>query len=208
MSNNLSTDGMGRRGPQFLTMTRADFAAYEYLVRQSEAKEWIEEIIQEKLPESDLANALHDGVVLCKLANTIWAGSVPKWNGPHSYPFLLIENINLFLQAVKASNLLSTNPFSPIDLFEKKNMPHVLHTLFKLAESAERNGFKIKWKKRHNLEFTPKEIQEAKKLEGVNLWGNPSTGSSKSVHLSDVCLFFIFIFLKKFIFFSGRATKT
>jgi hypothetical protein len=60
--------------------------------------------------------------------------------------------------------------FSPIDLFEKKNMPKVLNTLENLAENAAKQGFTIKWKKRTNLEFSPKEIQEAKKLEGVDLW--------------------------------------
>ena len=57
---------LGRKGPQFLTMTRADFAAYEYLTRQSEAREWIETILNEKL-EEDFWRALADGIILCRL---------------------------------------------------------------------------------------------------------------------------------------------
>lgn len=168
--------------------TRADFAAYEYLCRQSEAKEWVETIIGEKFPENDLWKCLGDGVALCKLANIMWPGSVSKFNGPQSYSFLLIENISKFLTAVENSGLMKGEQlFSAIDLFEKKNMPHVINSLFKLAEQAEKKGFKIKWKKTRNVDFSPKEIQEAKKLEGVNLWGTVK----KSKNLSLVRTYFL-----------------
>ena len=73
-------DDLGRKGPQFLTMTRADFAAYEYLLRQTEAKEWIESVLKEKL-DDDFWKAMADGTVLCKLTNAMWPNAIPK------YPF-------------------------------------------------------------------------------------------------------------------------
>src|SRR5690349_17125487 len=62
-----SIEDLGKKGPQFLTMTRADFAAYEYLLRQKEAKEWIELVTKEKFAEEDFWKLCADGIVLCKL---------------------------------------------------------------------------------------------------------------------------------------------
>jgi hypothetical protein len=45
-------------------------------------------------------------------------------------------------------------------------MPKVVKALESIAEHAEKNGFTIKWSQEQDLEFTPKQIQEAKKLEG------------------------------------------
>jgi len=175
--NSASIEDIGRKGPQFLTMTRADFAAYEYLCRVSEARAWIEEIIKEKL-DDDFWKALADGTVLCKLVNFMWPGTIPKYNGANSYRFKLIENISMFLKAVEAHGIGPQDSFQPIDLFEKKNMPLVLNCLHKLAELVQKQGFTVIWKNKQNADFSPKEIQEAKKLEGVNLWQKKASTSS------------------------------
>lgn len=174
-------EAFGRKGPQFLTMTRADFAAYEYLCRQAEAKEWIENVIGETLPDEDLWKSLGNGIVLCKLINCMWPGEIPRYHPADSFSFKLLENIELFLAACERHGFPREDLFTPSDLFEKKNMPLVLTTLYKFAESAVKQGFQVKWKKRANLDFTPKQIQEAKKLEGVNLWEKP-----KGKNLSEV----------------------
>jgi hypothetical protein len=67
ISHQDSIEDLGRKGPQFLTMTRADFAAYEYLLRQREAKEWIESVTKEKVSDEDFWKGTADGIVLCKL---------------------------------------------------------------------------------------------------------------------------------------------
>jgi Ras GTPase-activating-like protein IQGAP2/3 len=128
-----ASEEFGRKGPQFLTMTRADFAAYEYLCRQAEAKEWIEAVTGETLESPDLWKSLGNGVVLCKLANCMWPGCIPKWNPPNSFHFKLIENIELFLQVVSQKGLIKEDTFTALDLFEKKNMPLVLSSIYKLA---------------------------------------------------------------------------
>jgi Ras GTPase-activating-like protein IQGAP2/3 len=180
------TDEFGRKGPQFLTMTRADFAAYEYLCRQAEAKEWIETILGKQLPDADLWKSLGNGVILCELANAIWPKEHPvnRIHPAGSFSFKLIENIDMFLNAISTHGMPKTDLFTPTDLFEKKNMPFVLNTLYKLSHQIEKEGFTVHWNKQQNLDFSPKEIQEAKKLEGVNLW--EKKGASKNV--SDVII--------------------
>jgi len=170
-------EDVGRKGPQFLTMTRADYAAYEYLCRQIEAKEWIENILQEKLDE-DFWKATADGTVLCRMANAMWPGAVPKYNGPNSYRFKLNENISMFLHACSSHGLAAKDLFTELDLFEKKNMPAVVNCLQKLAELVAKQGFTVHWKRKGNVDFSPKEIQEAKKLEGVNLWQKKASSAS------------------------------
>jgi len=112
-------EDIGRKGPQFLTMGRADFAAYEYLCRQTEAKEWVEKILQEKIDE-DFWKATADGTILCRLANAMWPGCIPKFNGPNSYRFKLFENITMFLKACEDKGLSPIELFQPTDLYEKK----------------------------------------------------------------------------------------
>ncbi len=94
-------DDLGRKGPQFLTMGRAEFAAYEYLCRQTEAKEWIETIFQEKV-DDDFWKALADGVLLCKLSNVMWPNSIPKY----PYISLFVNNADTTDRTVTVSSCL------------------------------------------------------------------------------------------------------
>lgn len=168
-------DTFGKKGPQFLTMTRADYNAYEYLCRQAEAKEWIEAVLGEKLPDADLYKSLADGIALGKLINLMYPGSIKTIAGPSSYAWKLRENIQKFLNVCQ--NRAKLEPFELFqvgDLFDKKNMPKVMATLQTLAEKAAKEGFQIKWHVKQHQQFSNSEIQEAKKLEGVNLWATPS----------------------------------
>ena len=82
-------------------------------------------------------------------------------------------------------------------------MPKVLHCLRKVAEMVEKKGFTVTWKKKQNVEFSPKvselnhrrfeqdsnnrcdqEIQEAKKLEGVNLWQKKGSSNTTTEEAS------------------------
>jgi len=173
-------DAFGKQGPKFLTMTRADYNAYEYLCRQAEAKEWIEAIIGESLgEEKDAYKLLGNGVVLCRLINTMWPGTIKYINKPNSFAFKLRENITFFLEACAAKGLNASDIFSVEDLFGKNNMPLVLVSMQKLAEMACKEGFKIKWKSRNDRNFSPDEIQQAKLIPQVDegLWNdkNPPT---------------------------------
>lgn len=61
-------------------MSRAEYAAYEFLCRQAECKGWMEAVINETLPDKDLHKSLGDGIFLIKLVNTVWPGSIPKYS--------------------------------------------------------------------------------------------------------------------------------
>jgi len=171
-------DDKGQLRP--MTMTRNEFAAYEYLCRQTEARKWIEAVTSEKLTESDFHKALMDGVFLCKVGNLMYPDSLKRWNGPSSPRYKMIENIELFLACMEQNGIPKADLFDPIDLYEKKNMPKVVNTLFKFADSAKKKGFQIIWDQQKQLEFTPQEIQAAIKLEGVALWNKSSTSSNVS----------------------------
>ena len=59
---------------------------------EREAQEWIEAVVGERF-EGSFAESLKDGVILCKLINTIRPGSVAKINNPATMPFKKMENI-------------------------------------------------------------------------------------------------------------------
>ena len=69
---------------------------------------------------------LKNGVVLCKLINKISPGAVPKFKqaGP---AFLLMENVQSFLKAIKKYGVADEEIFQTPDLFEARNIPQV-HT--------------------------------------------------------------------------------
>lgn len=179
-----------------LTMTRDDYNAYEFICRQAEAKEWIEAVLDEKLSSADLYEALGNGVVLCKLMNMMYEGSIPHFNSPQSFAWKLRENIVLFLNAFqKQCGIKKEDIFSPDDLFDKKNMPLVVSSIQKLADYAASQGFKIKWKKLDNVPWSDRDIQKYKMYPGVNVW-NKSKDKVKDCFNS----FFFFTISLKIIF--------
>lgn len=104
-----------------VTITMSDFAAYEFQMKQTECRDWIQRVIKEDVPD-DLHTALQDGVVLCKLVNAMFPGVIKQYNKPSSYAFKLIENINLFIQVCKKMGLVEEQLFLATDLYENKNM--------------------------------------------------------------------------------------
>ena len=96
------------------------------IFRQSSLKyfQWIEAVMGEPLPAGDFADVLKDGVVLCKLINKIQPGSVKKFKekGP---AFMLMENVQSFIQAAKKYGVPDEEMFLTPDLFEGKNLSQV-----------------------------------------------------------------------------------
>jgi hypothetical protein len=70
---------------------------------------------------------LKDGTILCEFINKLKPGSVPKINR-QKLPFMQMENINRYLEAVAKHGVESTylyekHPFVvTVDLFERKNL--------------------------------------------------------------------------------------
>jgi len=151
-------------GKNYMTFARKELAAYSFLCRQQEAREWMQELLHEEFPlwtrtpqpddppslqkayKSDLFPVLRDGIHICKLANAI-AGpnTIPKfYPNVGDKPFLMLENINFFLKAGKTTFELPDHKlFLPLDLHERKNMPKVIYCLHELARIAESKYGKI-----------------------------------------------------------------
>lgn len=108
-----------------LTMTRKDRLAYEYLSRCAECKSWVESILGIKLTSNDMHEALGNGVILCKLANSVWPGSVKsiKVTEDELFAWKSRENIGFFLDACVRNGSKPEQLFSIEDLYKQANMP-------------------------------------------------------------------------------------
>lgn len=144
------------------SLSKKDAKYYEFLCRVKEAKEWIEAIIEEKLPsELDLAtgNSLRDGVYLAKLTQKIEPGLarkiVPSGN---TLQFTHTQNINSFFRLVESVGVPDLFRFELTDLYEKKNIPQVFETLHALA-----NVINSKW---------PGKAPEIQNLSGLCSFSN------------------------------------
>ncbi|KAF3927420.1 Transgelin [Orbilia brochopaga] len=109
----------------------------------NEAKAWIESVLGESLGADDLMDSLHDGTVLCRLANKLIPGSTKL---KHSeMPFVQMENIAMFLRV--CSDVLKISPhdlFLTVDLYEFKDPAQVLQTIgafSRIAHSRNPSAF-------------------------------------------------------------------
>ena len=76
---------------------------------------------------------LKSGEVLCTLVNAIQPGCVPKYNQNTKMPFKQMENISLFLRAVRTLGVREHECFDTSDLFDEKDLAQVLSTLAALG---------------------------------------------------------------------------
>ena len=110
---------------------------------EDEARAWLESVLQESFGEGvTLAAALCSGVRLCKLANIVRPGSIPKFSLDPKMAIKARENITLFIGALKSFGMKDFEVFSTLDLAEgeKQNMRSVviaLHALGRLCQSGE-----------------------------------------------------------------------
>ncbi|CAI4219396.1 unnamed protein product [Parascedosporium putredinis] len=134
----------------------------------NEARSWIEGILGERLPSSDLLEGLKDGVALCNrclpsISSLLLTLSLPfpppldrlvnLAIGPpglrykqSAMPFVQMENISLFLRACKAPplNLQEHDVFLTVDLYEQKDPTQVLQCLgafSRVANKLNPSGF-------------------------------------------------------------------
>lgn len=144
--------------------------AYDFLCREQEAKLWIEEMINEKLPEgtANFVDNLRNGEILCKLANVFAPGVIKKINKVESgsvLQFMATDNINKFFNACLSVNFPKVYLFSIPDIWEKKNILNVVHCLHALAHYLSRDGkfVKIKDLSKAGIKFDEEEIAATKK---------------------------------------------
>ncbi|KAK2787692.1 hypothetical protein FQN51_003103 [Onygenales sp. PD_10] len=115
--------------------------AYEYLCHIGEAKEWIEDVIHKTIPPIvQLEEALRDGVTLAEVVQALYPHRTfrifrhPKLQYRHS------DNIALFFQLLKEVELPDLFRFELIDLYEKKNIPKVIHCIHALSWLLYKKG--------------------------------------------------------------------
>lgn len=115
---------------------RAKLAGKRDVQQEKEAQEWIEAVLGEKFPPGEAyEDVLRDGQVLCKLINKISPGSVTKINSSGGQ-FKMMENINVFQQALKSYGVNDVDVFQTVDLWEKKDISQVTTTLFSLGRQT------------------------------------------------------------------------
>ena len=78
---------------------------------------------------------LKSGIVLCKLANVLKPGAVPKIN-PGKLPFHRMENLQNFSSFVRSLGIPDRNNFVSVDLHDEKDLKAVLLSLLTLKRET------------------------------------------------------------------------
>jgi len=138
------------------------------------------------LPGGDYEEVLKDGVVLCKMMNKIEEGAIKKFKqkGP---AFLLMENVQSFLAAIKKYGVPDEEVFQTPDLFEARNIPQVTLCLYALARTTQKHpeytGPQMgpKMATENKREFTEEQIRMGRDGQ-VGLQAGSNKGASQSGH--------------------------
>jgi Ras GTPase-activating-like protein IQGAP2/3 len=124
----------------WMDQQRQFLQAYEYLCHIGEAKEWMEDIIEEVLPPVvELEEALRNGVTLAEIVQAIKGHPLrifrdPKLQYRHSNNY---AHFFKFLSEVELPDLFR---FELVDLYEKKNVPKVIYCIHALSWLLFRKG--------------------------------------------------------------------
>jgi len=107
------------------------------------AQKWIEEVTQIQFNSTPFGDMLKDGVVLCKLINTIKPGTISAASSS-SMPFKQMENVSTFLKGCRALGVGAHDCFETVDLFEQKDLGVVIQCIFALGGAVQKTcpGFK------------------------------------------------------------------
>lgn len=167
ISKAASHGGHGRwGGSNWMDKQRQFLQAYEYLCHIGEAKEWIEDIIQESLPPIvQLEEALRDGVTLAELVQALQPDRRVKIFRNPKLQFRHSDNIAQFFDFLAVVELPELFRFELIDLYEKKNIPKVIYCIHALSWLLYRKGmvdFRI-GNLVGQLEFEHHELEEMQK---------------------------------------------
>jgi hypothetical protein len=100
---------------------------------------WIEKVTGERFGQSPFGDTLKDGVILCRLVNCLYAGSIPEGTiSTSKMAFKQMENIKAFLEAARGLGVNNSDCFDTSDLFEQRNLAIVAHCVYCLALQAEK----------------------------------------------------------------------
>jgi hypothetical protein len=105
---------------------------------EQEVLDWIAAVLGEPLPPGQFEDILKDGVILCNLINKLAPGSVKKIQTKGTN-FQLMENIQRFQAAIKNYGLPQEEIFQTADLFERRNIPQVVLSLYSLGRITQKH---------------------------------------------------------------------
>ncbi|KAK3394366.1 hypothetical protein B0H63DRAFT_386863 [Podospora didyma] len=172
--------GYGWEGRNWMDKQRQFLQAYEYLCHIGEAKEWIEDIIHRPIPPIvELEEALRDGVTLAEVVEELNPDRRFKIFRHPRLQYRHSDNIAIFFRYLDEVELPDLFRFELIDLYEKKNIPRVIHCIHALSWLLYRKGI-VEFRignlvgqlefEHHELEATQKGLDKL----GVNM---PSFGN-------------------------------
>ncbi|KXS12480.1 hypothetical protein M427DRAFT_137190 [Gonapodya prolifera JEL478] len=114
--------------------------------REEEAKLWIEDRLDEDVfgdGSRTFQEVLKDGIVLCRVANACFPGSVPKIQ-QSKMPFKQMENVGSFLNVCETiAGMKKHDLFQTVDLYENKNIVQVIDTIHMFTRYANRSDPRI-----------------------------------------------------------------
>ncbi|KAI8843338.1 calponin/transgelin [Chytriomyces cf. hyalinus JEL632] len=128
---------------------------------------YIEQVSGVSLPtNASLHAALKDGVILCKLVNSLGLTDPIKISESPK-PFKQMENISNFLNRIEKIGVPSHERFMTVDLYEAKNLGQVVNCIFSLSRHASRMGHEgpvlgPKLVERRERNFSAEKLREAR----------------------------------------------
>ncbi|KAI8996948.1 hypothetical protein BDB01DRAFT_862678 [Pilobolus umbonatus] len=175
---------------QWMDKQRNNLLAYEYLCHIGEAKEWIEDCLQDEIePIIKLEESLRNGIVLAKLANWFSPGIVRKIFQDTKLQFRHSDNINFFFDALKVVKLPQIFWFELTDLYEKKNIPKVIYCVHALSHLLSRRNMAPNIKNLlGQLQFTNEELSATQRhldMSGISMPNFLNVGSSLRRELNE-----------------------
>ncbi|KAF7729125.1 hypothetical protein EC973_004893 [Apophysomyces ossiformis] len=175
---------------QWMDKQRNNLLAYEYLCHIGEAKEWIENCLQEELePIIQLEESMRNGIILAKLAKYFAPGVVRKIFYDTKLQFRHSDNINYFFRALQTVRLPQIFWFELTDLYDKKNIPKVIYCIHALSHLLARRNMAPNIKDLlGQLEFTKEELNATQRtldLSGVTMPNFRAIGSSLRKEMSE-----------------------
>ncbi|RCI02950.1 hypothetical protein CU098_004255, partial [Rhizopus stolonifer] len=175
---------------QWMDKQRTNLLAYEYLCHIGEAKEWIEDCLQDEIdPITKLEETMRNGIVLARLANWFAPGTAPKIFQDSKLQFRHSDNINYFFDALEMIKLPQIFWFELTDLYEKKNIPKVIYCIHALSHLLARRNMAPNIKNLlGQLQFTNEELMATQRhldMSGVPMPNFMNVGYSLNRELNE-----------------------
>ncbi|XP_022917930.1 myophilin [Onthophagus taurus] len=149
-----------------------------------ESLEWVREITGEDIniagDMDSFYEVLKDGTLLCRLINSIQAGTIKKIN-ESKMAFKCMENINAFLEAAKNLGVPTQETFQTVDLWEKQNLNSVVICLQSLGRKAGNYGKPTigpKEAEKNERHFSEEKLKAGQSIIGLQMGSNKGANQS------------------------------